>query len=87
MERYAQIGAALGAPQDGGLRRRAEAAVEAVAQLSRDVGLPARLRDVGVDEALIPEMAKYAYTVDLNWWTNPRSVSEVVMEQLYRAAY
>ena len=87
LERYAQIGAALGAPQDGGLRRRAEAAVEAVAQLSRDVGLPARLRDVGVDEALIPEMAKYAYTVDLNWWTNPRSVSEAVMEQLYRAAY
>ena len=87
MERYAQIGAALGAPQDGGLRRRAEATVEAVAQLSRDVGLPARLRDVGVDEALIPEMAKYAYSVDLNWWTNPRSVSEVVMEQLYRAAY
>jgi len=87
LERYAQIGAALGAPQDGGLRRRAEAAVEAVAQLSRDVGLPARLRDVGVDEALIPEMAKYAYSVDLNWWTNPRSVSEAVMEQLYRAAY
>jgi alcohol dehydrogenase class IV len=87
IERYARVGAALGVPQAGSLRSRAEAAVEAVAQLARDVGLPTRLRDVGVDAALIPEMAKYAFTVDLNWWTNPRAVDEKVMEQIYRAAY
>lgn len=87
IERYARVGAALGAPPEGSPRRRAEAAVEAVAQLARDVGLPTRLRDVGVAEALIPTMATYAYTVDLNWWTNPRSVSEAAMEQIYRAAY
>jgi alcohol dehydrogenase class IV len=87
MEKYAAIGAALGGEQSGSLRRRAEAAVEAVAQLARDVGLPTRLRDVGVDETLIPEMAKVAYTVDLNWWTNPRAVSEAVMAQIYRAAW
>lgn len=87
IERYASVGAALGVEQAGTLRRRAEAAVEAVSQLARDVGLPTRLRDVGVDEALIPEMARYAYTVDLNWWTNPRSVSEAAMAQIYRAAW
>jgi alcohol dehydrogenase class IV len=69
------------------LRERAEQAVEAVRRLNQDVGLPTRLRDVGVTENLFAPMAKHAYGVDLNWWTNPRSVSEVVMEQLYRAAF
>jgi len=87
IERYARIGAALGAPAEGSLRQRAERAVAAVRQLAEDVGLPTRLRDVGVTEAMVKPMAKLAYTVDLNWWTNPRSVSEDVMEQLYRAAF
>jgi alcohol dehydrogenase len=87
VERYAAVGEALGAPRKGSLHKRAEAAVEAVARLSRDVGLPARLRDVGVSEALIPEMARYAYGVDLNWWTNPRPVDEAAMAQIYRAAW
>jgi alcohol dehydrogenase class IV len=87
IERYAQVGAALGVSPSGSLRQRAEATIAAVRQLNADVGLPARLRDVGVDQALLAPMAHYAYTVDLNWWTNPRSVSEAVMEQIYRAAW
>ena len=86
-ERYAQVGAALGMPAEGSPRQRAERAVEAVRQLAGDVGLPTRLRDVGVAEEMIAPMAKLAYTVDLNWWTNPRSVNESAMEQLYRAAF
>jgi len=87
IERYARISAALGVPNEGTLRQRAERAVAAVRQLAEDVGLPTRLRDVGVTEEMIKPMAKLAYTVDLNWWTNPRSVSEDVMERLYRAAF
>jgi alcohol dehydrogenase class IV len=87
IERYARIAEALGVPKDGSPRQRAERAVEAVRQLMQDVGLPMRLRDVGVTEPMIAPMAKLAYTVDLNWWTNPRAVSEQVMEQLYRAAF
>jgi alcohol dehydrogenase class IV len=87
IERYARIAEALGVPKDGSPRQRAERAVEAVRQLMQDVGLPTRLRDVGVTEDMLAPMAKLAYTVDLNWWTNPRAVSEQVMEQLYRAAF
>jgi alcohol dehydrogenase class IV len=87
IERYARIGQALGVPTDGSTRQRAERAVEAVQQLMHDVGLPTRLRDVGVTEEMIAPMAKLAYTVDLNWWTNPRAVNAQVMEQLYRAAF
>jgi alcohol dehydrogenase class IV len=86
VERYARVGAALGVPAAGGIRAQAEGAVAAVRRLSEDMGLPTRLRDVGVSEALIPEMARYAYTVDLNWWTNPRAVSEAAMAEMYRAA-
>lgn len=87
IEKYARVTAALGGSTAGTLRQQAEAAVASVDQLNRDVNLPARLRDVGVKDEHILPMAKYAYTVDLNWWTNPRSVSESVMEQLYRAAF
>jgi alcohol dehydrogenase len=87
IERYARVGRALGAPPVGSLRHQAEGAIEAVRRLSRDVGLPERLRDAGVREDVIPAMARHAYTVDLNWWTNPRAVSEQVMEELYRAAF
>jgi alcohol dehydrogenase class IV len=87
IERYARIGAALSVPTEGTLRQRAERTIAAVRQLAEDAGLPTRLHDVGVTEAMIKPMAKLAYTVDLNWWTNPRSVSDDVMEQLYRAAF
>ncbi|MCP4425591.1 MAG: iron-containing alcohol dehydrogenase, partial [Chloroflexi bacterium] len=67
-------------------RERAEGAVTAVHDLLADVGLPTRLRDAGVSEDQIPALAKAAYT-DLNWWTNPRQVSEEVMADLYRQAW
>jgi alcohol dehydrogenase class IV len=65
---------------------RAYAAVTAVRELMTDIGLPLRLRDVGVQKEHIPALAKAAYT-DLNWWTNPRQVSEEVMADLYRQAW
>jgi alcohol dehydrogenase class IV len=87
LERYARVGEALGVPVEGSVRQRAERAVEAVQELNGDVGLPTRLRDVGVTEEMIKGMAYNAYKIDLNWWTNPRAVSETVMEQLYREAF
>ena len=87
IEKYAQVNDALGGSPHGSLRWRAENAIKLVEQLNKDVGLPTRLRDVGVTEAMIAPMAKLAFTVDLNWWTNPRSVSEAVMAEMYRAAY
>ena len=87
LERYARIAEALNMPPEGSLRQRAERAIEAVRELTVDVGLPTRLRDVGVTEEMIPGMAYNAYNIDLNWWTNPRTVNEAVMEQLYHSAF
>jgi alcohol dehydrogenase class IV len=87
-ERYAQISAALRgeatlSPDPG----RAAEAVESVRQLIVDTGLPTRLRDAGVDEALIPAMADHAYHLDTNWMSNPRPVTKDDLEALYRQAY
>jgi alcohol dehydrogenase class IV len=87
VERYAHVAQALGVPASGSLRQQAEQAVAAVHQLNVDLGLPTRLRDVGVTEEMIAPMAYQAYNIDLNWWTNPRAVNEQVMAQLYRAAF
>jgi alcohol dehydrogenase class IV len=87
LDKYARVNAALGGSTAGTMRQQAESAVRLVEQLNADVGLPVRLRDVGVSEDMIAPMAKFATTVDLNWWTNPRDVSEAVMTQLYRAAF
>lgn len=88
IEKYARVAEALGLPHDDGtVRQRAERAIELVNQLNKDVSLPTKLSEVGVTEDMIQPMAKFAYNVDLNWWTNPRSVNEKAMEQIYRAAF
>jgi alcohol dehydrogenase class IV len=81
LEGYARIGNALGGA-GGSVRRRAEGAVQAVRNLLRACGLPTRLRDVGVTEEQIPTLAANAMQ-DLNWQTNPRRVTQEVMEGLY----
>jgi alcohol dehydrogenase len=86
LDKYAQIGDALGVVGDTP-SQRAERAVEAIHRLNNDIGLASRLRDVGVKEEMIKPMARAAYHNDLNWQTNPREVSEAVLEQLYRDAY
>ena len=86
LEKYAYIAEALGASREGTLRQRAFRAADVVRELAEDIGLPTRLRDAGVTEGMIPEMAKNAY-IDISWETNPREVSVEVMEQLFRQAY
>jgi alcohol dehydrogenase class IV len=51
-----------------------------------DIGLPTHLQDLGITPKMIPELAAGAYQ-DGNWPSNPRSVSQEVMEQLYHQAF
>lgn len=87
LERYAQVAQALAPlPAVGSVRQEAERGVTAVRQLMIDIDLPLRLRDVGVTEAMIPEMADNAI-IDLNWTTNPRAITRDQMEMLYRETF
>ncbi len=94
LERYGDIGEALGGVDDRAMMAAghdreewADRTVTAVHELISDIGLPARLRDVGVTMEMIPPMAKNAYQLDGNWPTNPRPVSESDFINLYQAAY
>ena len=86
-EEMVQIARALGEKVDNS--SPAEAAQQACAGVSRlllSIGLPSRLRDVGVKENQIPPMAEKA----MGDWChpfNPRPCTKDDMATLYRAAY
>jgi alcohol dehydrogenase len=88
LNRYARIGEALNAtyPLTGTIRHKAQRAVETVRELVVDTGLPIHLRDVGVTREMIPELSTGAYE-DQNWLTNPKSINQADLEQLYLKAF
>lgn len=89
LKKYAQIGDVLDSSNSlhGTIHEQAAWAVEAVRSLIADIGMPTRLRDVGVTETAIPKLAMNAYNEDSNWKTNPRALDVLVMENLYREAF
>ena len=64
----------------------AGASVESVRQLSRDIGIPLRLRDVGMEAESISIMAEKAM-VDHCHASNPRDCNMENMTALYKAAF
>ena len=86
-EKYADIARAMGANVWGmSPKEAAKTAVESVRQLSRDTGIPERLRDAGVREEVIPVMASKAMA-DHCHPLNPRECTGEDMAALYRAAF
>ncbi len=84
---YPQIAAALG--EDTGARSAegaAERAVDAVQRLSRAVGIPPRLRDLGVTTSAIPQMATDAMKSG-NVLVNPRDTTYDDIVHLFETAY
>ncbi|MCZ4128377.1 iron-containing alcohol dehydrogenase [Stutzerimonas balearica] len=76
----------LGARLQAG-RCAAEQLIETLDQLSAQVGLPTRLRDAGVPEAMLPQLAREAMQQQRLLVNNPREVTEADALAIYRAAY
>lgn len=87
-DKYRDIAKAMGVPNTErmSIQEARQAAVNAVRQLSQDVGIPANLRSVGVREEDIPALARSAFE-DVCTGGNPRETSIPEIEQLYRAIY
>lgn len=86
-ETYPQVAAALGQRVEATPpREAAESAVDAVRRLSRDVGIPERLRDVGVTREGIPRMAEDAMKSG-NILVNPRATTYNDIVGLFETAY
>ena len=59
----------------------------AVERLRADIGIPARLRDLGVKEEQLRGLAEKAFAVKRILRVNPRTVTIEDLEGILRAAY
>lgn len=86
-EKFAKIADALGTVGAESMSDKASAAVKAVVDLSRDVGIPKHMRDINIPEDAIPEMAAVAMKVTRLLNNNPREMTLEDIEGIYRLAY
>ncbi|MCX7699274.1 MAG: iron-containing alcohol dehydrogenase, partial [Gemmataceae bacterium] len=66
---FSRIAEWLGAPPTP------ESAIEAVVKLKRDIGIPERLRDLGIDRGQLRTLAERAYAIRRITRVNPRPAS------------
>lgn len=86
-DKYARVAAAMGRPVAGlPVRDAAQAAVEAIERLCRDLGIPSRLREVGADPATFDAIAEDCTRADYSRW-NPRQTTTANFRALLDAAY
>lgn len=85
-ERFADIAEALGEVTEGLSKREAAyLAIDAIEELSLDVGIPQSLRELGVKEEDIPIMVSNAQK-DVCSLTNPRKLTDAEVAEIYTAA-
>ncbi|MDR2378629.1 MAG: lactaldehyde reductase [Bifidobacteriaceae bacterium] len=87
-EKYRDIAAAFGVAEalSAPLGQVRQAAVEAVAKLTRDLGNPTRLRQIGAKREDLPALAQAAFA-DVCTPGNPRPVTVEDLEELYRSVF
>jgi len=88
LERYSAVADCLGEPRTGSSdAERAARAVAAILRLAHDIGIDVRMRNLGVRESTIPEMAAAAVQVTRLMNNNPRTVGVEDARAIYAAAY
>jgi lactaldehyde reductase len=87
-EKFRDIARAMGVKdtESMSIGEARQAAIQAVAKLGQDVGIPTRLRDVGVREKDISALAKSAFA-DVCTGGNPRDTNVDDIASLYRSIY
>jgi alcohol dehydrogenase class IV len=85
---FAILARLLGADVEGKSEAEAaEAAISAVEQLRADIGIPLRLRDLGVTEAQLRPFAEKAFGIKRILRVNPRMPTVDDLESILRAAF
>ncbi|MSR59458.1 MAG: iron-containing alcohol dehydrogenase [Planctomycetaceae bacterium] len=88
VSRFAQIAEFLGENIAGlGEPAAAERAIAAVERLKTDIGIPQRLRDLGVTEEQLPVFAEKSFAVKRILRVNPRPVTVGDLEGILRSAW
>jgi alcohol dehydrogenase class IV len=86
--KFADIARLLGADVEGKSEAgAAEAAITAIEQLRQDIGIPLRLRDIGITESQLRPFAEKAFAIKRILRVNPRPVTVEDLEGILRAAF
>ena len=86
VDRFVDMAKAMGEQVDQlSKRQAADRALAAIEKLSRDIGIPSGLSELGVKEKDIPTMTKNAQA-DACGFTNPRCPTDEEVEAIYKAA-
>jgi alcohol dehydrogenase class IV len=85
---FARIAGLLGVDVQGlKPEESAQQAISAVEQLSADIGIPRRLRDIGVQREQLSAFAEKACAIKRILRVNPRTVTVQEVQQVYETAY
>ena len=85
--KYGRIARAMGVDTTGMTdEEAAKAAVEAVKQLSLDLGIPQTLREIGIPEDALPQLANDAFN-DVCTGGNPQPITEGDILELYKKVF
>lgn len=85
---FARIAQLLGADTAGKTSRAAaEGAIDAVFALRRAIGIPDKLRELGVTEAMLPILASKAFAIKRLMNTNPRQPTEEDLLGILKEAF
>ncbi len=88
LDRFAVIAEKMGENIEGlSLRDAAFKTIDAMTNLAKDINVPTRLRDLGILEEAIPQLAKDASKQQRLLSQNPRKLSESDIEKIYRKAW
>jgi alcohol dehydrogenase class IV len=87
VERYATIAQEMGIPNAGVASETAARGIEYLAELSRRLGVPQHLAELGVPMSALPRMAKSAMTITRLLKNNPRELTEADALAIYEAAF
>jgi alcohol dehydrogenase len=85
--RYAAVALALGCEKAETDEETAYRGIEKIKTLMQECGVPSRLREVGIPEDAIPEMAAAALKITRLLKNNPRTITEEDAVAIYKAAY
>jgi alcohol dehydrogenase class IV len=85
---FATIARLLGEDTNGlDDRAAAERSITAVDRLRKDIGIPGRLRDVGVQENQLHAFAEKAFAIRRVLRVNPRPATQEDLEGILKSAY
>jgi len=88
VKEFAHIARLLGEDVDGlAVEAAAERAVTAVERLRADIGVPQRLRELGVTEDQLRPFAEKTFSIQRILRVNPRPVTVEDIEAIFRAAF